>query len=115
MSVSGAFTYTGNTCIITAASPAPTPIQVSSSTLGGNQYRITNQSSSTGCYLSYAMDATTATANCIIPTGSGSNSSRTVYIAPLTVEIITFVPNAYFTANTSSGTAVLAIVPGDGL
>ena len=106
MAVCGAFTYTGNTCIITAATPAPTPIQVSSATLG---------SSSTGCYLSYAMDAATATANCLIPTGAGANSTRTVYIAPSTVEIITFVPNAYFTANTSSGTATLAIVPGDGI
>ena len=78
MAVCGAFTYTGNTCIITAATPAPTPIQVSSATLGGNQYRITNQSSSTGCYLSYAMDAATATANCLIPTGAGANSTRTV-------------------------------------
>jgi hypothetical protein len=110
-----AFTYTGNTCILTAGTTAPTPIQVSSSTLGGNQYRISNQSSSVGCYLSYAMDSATALANCIIPTGAGANSTKTVYIAPLTVEIITFVPNAYFTANTSTGTAVLAIVPGDGL
>jgi hypothetical protein len=34
---------------------------------------------------------------------------------PNTDEILTFPPNAYFTAITSSGTAVLYIVPGDGL
>lgn len=110
-----AFTYTGNTCVMTAATSAPTPIQVSSLTLGGNQYRITNQSTSVGCYLAYGSTAATATTNCVIPTGDGANSSRTIYIAPSTVEIISFVPNAYFTAITSSGSAVLAIVPGDGL
>ena len=110
-----AFTYTGNTCVMTAATSAPTPIQVSSVTLGGNQYRITNQSTTVGCYLSFGADASTATTNCVIPTGDGTNSKRVVYIAPATVEIISFVPNAYFTAITSSGSAVLAIVPGDGL
>ena len=44
------FTYTGNTCVMTAATSAPTPIQVSSVTLGGNQYRISNQSTTVGCY-----------------------------------------------------------------
>jgi hypothetical protein len=110
-----AFTYTGNTCVMTASTTAPTPIQVSSLTLGGNQYRITNQSTSVGCYLSYASTAATATANCVIPTGSGANSTRTIYIAPSTVEILSFIPNAFFTAITSTGSAVLAIVPGDGL
>jgi hypothetical protein len=34
---------------------------------------------------------------------------------PSTDEILTFVPNAYFTGVTSSGTAVVYITPGDGL
>lgn len=110
-----AFTITGNTCKITAATSAPTPIQVASVTLGGNQYRITNASTSQGCFLAFAADSATATANCVIPTGDGANSKRVVYIAPSTVEIISFVPNAYFTAITLTGTCDLYIVPGDGL
>lgn len=110
-----AFTITGNTCKLTAATSAPTPIQVSSVTLGGNQYRVTNSSTSVGCFLSFASSAATATTNCVIPTGDGVNSQRVVYIAPNTVEIISFVPNAYFTAITGSSTADLYIVPGDGL
>jgi hypothetical protein len=34
---------------------------------------------------------------------------------PSTDEILTFVPNAYFTAISSSGTATIYITPGDGL
>jgi hypothetical protein len=115
MSVSAAFTYTGNTVALTAATSAPTPVQCSSVTLGGNQYRIINASTTVGCFLSFAADPTTATNNCVIPTGGGNSSTRTIYILPSTDEIITFVPNAYFTAITSSGTAVLYIVPGDGM
>lgn len=115
MAVSGAYTVTGNTITLTAATSAPTPAQCSSVTLGGNQYRVINSSSTTGCFLSFAADATTATNNCVIPTGAGANSTRTVYLLPNTDEVITFVPNAYFTAITSSGTAVLYISPGDGM
>jgi hypothetical protein len=32
-----------------------------------------------------------------------------------TDEILTFVPNSYFTGITSSGTAVIYITPGDGM
>ena len=38
-----------------------------------------------------------------------------VVLLPQTDEILSFVPNAYFTAITSSGTADLYITPGDGL
>ena len=37
-----AFCKTGNTVTFTAGVTAPTPVQVSSTTLGGNQYRIIN-------------------------------------------------------------------------
>lgn len=37
-----AFTKTGNTVTLTAATSAPAAVQCVSSTLGGNQYRIIN-------------------------------------------------------------------------
>jgi hypothetical protein len=110
-----AFTVTGNTVKLTAATSPPSPSQVPSTTLGGNQYRVINASTTQGCFLSFAADAATATTNCVIPTGSGNNSTRTLYILPSTDEVITFVPNAYFTAITSANTADLYIVAGDGL
>ena len=108
-----AFTVTGNTVTLTAATSAPTPVQCSSATLGGNQYRIINTSTTITAYLSFAATSADATTNCVIPTGG--TPTRTLPILPATDEIITFVPNAYFTAITSSSTAVLYITPGDGL
>jgi len=110
-----AFTVLGNTCKLVAATTAPTPIQVTSSTLGGNQYRIINLSGSVTAFLSYAQDSATATSNCVIPTGDAANAKNCIPILPNTDEILSFVPNGYFTAITVSGTADIYITPGDGL
>jgi len=48
----------------------------------------------------------------VIPTVG--SSTRTLYILPSTDEVVTFVPNAYFTAITAANTADLYISPGDG-
>lgn len=110
-----AFTVLGNTCKMTAASTPPTPIQVASTTLGGNQYRIINLSSTVTAFLSYSQDSATATSNCVVPTGDGANAKNCIPILPNTDEILSFVPNGYFTAITVSGTADIYITPGDGL
>ena len=110
-----AFTVLGKTVKLTAASTAPTPVQVPSTTLGGNQYRVINLSADTPCFLAYAQNAADATTNCVIPTGDSANSQPVLTLLPQTDEILSFVPNAYFTAITSSGTADLYICPGDGL
>ena len=110
-----AFTVLGNTCKLVAATTAPTPIQVTSSTLGGNQYRIINLSGTMTAFLSYAQTAAAATANCVIPTGDGTDAKNCIPILPNTDEILSFVPNGYFTAITVSGTADIYITPGDGL
>ena len=110
-----AFTALGKTVKLVAASSAPTPVQVPSTTLGGNQYRVINLSSNTACFLAYAQTSAAAATNCVIPTGEGANSTAVLTLLPQTDEILSFVPNAYFTAITSSGTADLYITPGDGL
>lgn len=110
-----AFTSLGKTVKLVAANVAPTPVQVPSTTLGGNQYRVINLSSNTACFLAYAQTAALANTNCVIPTGDGANSQPVLTLLPQTDEILSFVPNAYFTAITSSGTADLYITPGDGL
>ena len=105
-----AFTKTGNTVTFTAATSAPTPVQCSSSTIGGNQYRIINNGNVTA-FLGYGSTATDATNSAAVV----STTSPAFPLLPNTDEILTFVPNAYFTAITSSGTAVIYITPGDGL
>ena len=104
-----AFCKTGNTITFTAGVVAPTPVQCSSTTLGGNQYRIIN-AGSTLVFLGYGNDA--ATANTY-----SSNVTTTGYAFPLlagTDEILTFAPNAYFTG-TSTANATIYITPGDGV
>ena len=105
-----AFTKTGNTVTFTANVAAPTAVQCSSTTLGGNQYRIINAGTVT-VFLGYGTSASDAGNNATVV----SNSAPAFPLLPNTDEILTFVPNAYFTGITSSGTAVIYITPGDGL
>ncbi len=105
-----AFTKLGNTVTFLAASTAPTPVQCASTTLGGNQYRIINTGTVT-VFLGYGATAGDATNNAVVVT----NSQNSLPILPNTDEILSFVPNAYFTGVTSSGTANIYITPGDGL
>ena len=105
-----AFTRTGNTVVFLAAATAPTPVQCLSTTLGGNQYRIINAGSVT-VFLGYGIASSDAANNSPVVTTTGP-------AYPLlagTDEILTFVPNAYFTGITSSSTAAIYITPGDGL
>jgi len=104
-----AFTKTGNTVTFTAAASAPTPVQVTNTTIGGNQYRIINAGTSI-VFLGYGVTAAEATVASANVTTSGS-------AFPLlagTDEILTFVPNAYFTG-TSTANATIYITPGDGV
>jgi hypothetical protein len=110
-----AFTALGKTVRIIANTSPPAAVQVPSTTLGGNQYRVINMSSNTACFLSYAQTPEAALENCTIPTGNGTNSRLVLALLPQTDEVLSFVPNAYFTAVTIAGTADLYIVPGDGL
>ena len=104
-----AFQKTGNTVVFTAAVSAPTPVQALSTTLGGNQYRIIN-SGTTVAFLGYGVDAANATSSAVTVT----STQPAFPLLPGTDEILTFVPNAYFTA-VSSTSATIYITPGDGV
>jgi len=105
-----AFTPLGNTVTFTASTTAPSAVQVSSTTLGGNQYRILNAGSST-VFLGIGNTAANATANAVIVSSTGSAYP----LLPGTDEILTFAPNWYFTGITSNGASQVFITPGDGL
>jgi hypothetical protein len=105
-----AFTKTGNTVVFTAASSAPTAVQCVSSTLGGNQYRIINAGTVT-VFLGYGTSASDASNNAVVV----SSSEASFPLLAGTDEILTFVPNSYFTGVTSSGTATVYVTPGDGM
>jgi hypothetical protein len=105
-----AFTPLGNTVVFTASTSSPTPVQSVSNTLGGNQYRIIN-SGNVLVFLGLGNTSANATSNATVISSTGG----AVPILPGTDEILTFVPNAYFTGITSSNTAVVYVTPGDGM
>lgn len=105
-----AFTQLGNTVVFTASTSAPTPVQAISKTLGGNQYRIINSGTIT-VFLGYGSTASDASNNSAVVSTTGASMP----ILAGTDEILSFVPNAYFTGITSSGTAAIYITPGDGM
>ena len=105
-----AFTPLGNTVVFTAATSAPTPVQALSNTLGGNQYRIIN-SGNVVVFLGLGTTSTNATTN----TAVISTTGQSIPLLAGTDEILTFVPNAYFTGITSTSTAVIYVTPGDGM
>ena len=105
-----AFTRTGNTVTFLAATTAPTAIQASSTTLGGNQYRIINSGSVT-VFLGYGTDGASANSNAAIITTTGTS----IPLLPGTDEVLSFVPNAYFTGITATSNATVYVTPGDGM
>lgn len=105
-----AFTKLGNTVVFTAATTAPAAVQAVSTTLGGNQYRIINAGTVT-VFLGYGSTADEANTNAAIVTSSGG----AIPLLPGTDEILSFVPNAYFTGVTAANTAAVYITAGDGL
>lgn len=112
MSVSAPFTPSGNTVMVTGAVTPPTPVQLSSTTLGGNQYRVINNGSVTA-FIGFGTTASAATTNATAPT-AGSPTKAIPALAG-TIEILSFPPNAYVTVSTLSSTATVYITPGDGL
>lgn len=109
MAVNAPFTKTGNTVTITAGTTAPNAVQAISTTLGGNQYRILNAGAVTA-FLGVGTTAAAANSAAAVVTSSG----EAIPLLAGTDEIITFLPNAYFTAVTGSSNAVIYITPGDG-
>ena len=105
-----AFTKTGNTVTFLAAASAPAAVQCLSTTLGGNQYRIINSGNVT-VFLGYG--TTVAAANTAAAVVSSSGEAFPLLAG--TDEILTFVPNAYFTGVTASGNATIYVTPGDGV
>ena len=105
-----AFTRTGNTVTFLAATTAPNAIQAVSTTLGGNQYRIINSGSVT-VFLGYGTDGASANSNAAIITTTGTS----IPLLPGTDEVLSFVPNAYFTGITATSNATVYVTPGDGM
>ena len=106
-----AFTPMGNTVVFTADTVAPTPVQALAKGLGANQYRLVVPPGSNMVFLGFSLTAAGATSNAVVI----SSSTFTLPLLPGTDEILTFLPNAYFTGITSGGSTSVYVTPGDGV
>jgi hypothetical protein len=104
-----AFNPQGDTQTFTSAVSPPSPVQVTSTTGAATQYRIINTSSQYTVFMGVGATSAAATTN-----ATTSLPARTIPVLPGTDEILTFIPNAYFTGATTAGTAVIYITPGSG-
>jgi hypothetical protein len=84
-------------------------VQANSYSLGSNQYRILNAGTVT-VFLGIGNTAAGATANATVVT----NNAAAIPLLAGTDEILSFLPNAYFTGITGSSSAVVYITPGSG-
>lgn len=104
-----AFTPMGPAVTFTAAASPPTPVQATSTTIGATQYRVYN-SGSVPVFLGFG--ATSAAATTMATT---SLAGSTIVLMPNAVEIFTLNANQYFTGATTTSTAAVYILSGDGL
>lgn len=108
------FLQNGATRAITAATVAPTAVQIlptfTSATGPRNQFRVVNAGTEIA-FLGTGSSAANAVANAAPVTTSGN----AIPMLPGAVEIFSLMPNWFFTARTTSGTSQLYITPGEGL
>lgn len=81
------------------------------------QYRIANAGAS-ACFYSYSeVDAATAQANAVLPTGSGVNAKNCYYLPAGSIEVISapIASSLFFSGITISGTTDLYICAGQGI
>jgi hypothetical protein len=84
-------------------------VQANSYSLGSNQYRILNAGTVT-VFLGVGNTSAGATANATVVT----NNAAAIPLLAGTDEILSFLPNAYFTGITGTSSAIVYITPGDG-
>lgn len=108
-----AFNPCGPTINVDGATSAPSGIQASSN-VTATAYRIYNAGASVA-WVAFGIDAATAQANAVIPTGGGANAKDSYAIPVGAVDIISAPHNTYWSARTASGTAEVYITPGRGV
>ena len=105
-----AFVPQGNTVTFLAATAAPAAVQASGTGTSAQRYRVINAGVNL-VFLGFGPTAAEATAAATVVTSSG----KALPLLPGTDEILTILPNAWFTGITSTGTAQIYITPGVGV
>ena len=119
MSQQSAFQMQHRTQVFTAATTAPTPVQVTSvnaqTPTNACNYVLTNIGTQVA-FVSCEATAALATSSAVIPTaGGGTNGARCIPVLGNSQISLTGPPAAFFTGITSSGTATVYVSGGEGL
>ncbi len=113
---SKAFAPFGDSFLIPAAASAPTGVQVTIASRISNtnysEYRIVNPGEN-AVYLGYGSTAAKAQANSVAPT-SGTPVENVLVVLPLSIEILRFTPNAFFSGK-AGGANDIFITIGEGV
>lgn len=110
-----AFSTMGPTINVDAATTAPLGLLATSlGTTEATQYRIHN-SGNVVIFYAYGSTGAEAQSRAVIPTGSGSDAQYCSPLPPGAAEIVSALPNCYWSAVTASGSAEVYITPGRGL
>ena len=105
-----AFVPQGNTITFLAATVAPSAVQAVGTGLSAQRYRVINAGVNL-VFLGFGTTASEATAAAAVVTTTG----KAIPLLPGTDEVLTFLPNAWFTGVTSTGNAQIYITPGVGV
>ena len=108
-----AFNPTGPTILVPSDAAAPAGVQALSPDGDTNQYRIYNASAAV-VHVAHGIDAATAQARAVIPTGGGANAKHS-YPVGAGQAVILSAPKAAFWSSISAAAASVFITPGRGL
>ena len=114
-----AFHPVGNTVLLASSTTAPAGIQAPKSDAEGANghadcYQFYNAGTETS-HIGYGKDATESTANAVIPTGTGSNATKSFPIPAGAVIVMRFGLNTFFSGINASAAGSVFITPGEGL
>lgn len=118
MAVDYTFQPSGKTVAFTANTTAPTGVQASPTVTARpwktSQYRIHNATSVT-VFLAFGATAALATANAVIPTGTGANSKDAYPLIAGGIEVFSAPQDTFWSGITASSSGAVYVTPGEGL
>ena len=108
------FTPNGNTCLLAGATTAPAGVQIGGPTSRSVSIMVWNPGTNP-VYLGYGQDATTATANAVVPTGTGNNAYPVLLIPPTSLQTFTMPAGLFYSALSTGAAQNIFVTPGDGV
>lgn len=109
------FNPIGATIKVAATTTAPDGVACTEAGDSGMvSYRVMNSSTTEACWYAFGVDAATAKANAVIPTGSSTNAKNSYPLPANSVEVITAPRGSFWSGISVTAAAPLYVTPGQG-